>query len=395
MLEKDEQIIEDSKIWYQGHIRNTFYQVVIVLCVVLTGYYLYSNTQLNLNKQNVATGFEFLDLEAGFEISDTAIEYWSDDTYRDALFVGVLNTLKVAFIGSFFAIILGVFIGILRLSKNWMLNKLMQTYIEVVRNIPLLLQLFFWYALFTEVFPSVKEAWELMPGVFLSQRGLVFPVFVKHAIWSKVILSEFIAIILVYIVYKSQRKKRLLTGEQSRLMPWAFGVCIILPLITWYFGGAPYELNIPRFQAFNFTGGMVLTPEYISLMLGLVIYTSSFIAEIVRAGILSVDTTQWEAGRSLGLSQRQLMRLIVLPQATKVIIPPLTSQVLNLVKNSSLAIAIGYPDFVAIANTTMNQTGQAIELVALIMLMYLFFSLSISLFMNIYNKINLGELGRQ
>ena len=394
MLEKNGHRNEVSKLWHISHVRNAFYQIVIVLCVVSVGYYLYSNTQHNLAKQNIATGFSFLELEAGFEISDTTIEYWSDDSYKDALIVGVLNTFKVALIGSVLAILLGVVVGIFRLSSNWILNKVMQTYVEVVRNIPLLLQLFFWYALFTEVFPAVKEAWELFPHVYLSQRGLVFPVFAEHAVWFKVFLSELLAIVILIIMYQVFKKKRLLTGKQYSLWPWALGLSLLFPLTTWLLGGAPDQLNIPKMQGFNFSGGMVLTPEYLSLMLGLVVYTSAFIAEIVRAGILSVDIGQWEAGRSLGLSQRQLMRLIVLPQSTKVIIPPLTSQVLNLVKNSSLAIGIGYPDFVAVANTTMNQTGQAIELVALIMLVYLFFSLSISLFMNIYNRVNAGELAR-
>jgi general L-amino acid transport system permease protein len=392
MLEKNGHRNENSKLWHEGHIRNTFYQIIIVLCVVFAGAYLYSNTQHNLSKQNIATGFEFLDLEAGFEISDTAIEYWSDDSYKDALIVGVLNTFKVAIIGSFLAIFFGILVGILRLSPNWILNKLMQTYIEIVRNIPLLLQLFFWYALFTEVFPAVKEAWELIPNVYLSQRGLVFPIFAQHSVWLKVFISEVAAFVLIISLHQIFKKKRLLTGKQYPLWPWAISLCLVLPTLTWLIGGAPIELNVPKLQGFNFAGGMVLTPEYISLMLGLVVYTSAFIAEIVRAGILSVDKGQWEAGRSIGLSQRQLMRLVVLPQSTKVIIPPLTSQILNLVKNSSLAIGIGYPDFVAVANTTMNQTGQAIELVALIMLMYLFFSLSISAFMNIYNKMNAGEL---
>ena len=322
----------NDAIWQSSKFRSIAYQALLAVIVGSLTYILYTNTQSNLEQQNIATGFDFLELEAGFEIAETVIEYWSDDSYSKALWVGLLNTFKVALLGSILALLFGIIMGVSRLSNNILLSRISLWYVEVVRNIPLLLQLFFWYAIFTEIFPPIKQAWEILPHTFLSQRGLFFP------------------------------------------------------SVSFFGESGLFEVSLPVLQGFGFNGGSTLSPEFISLMLGLVIYTSAFIAEIVRAGILSVDIGQWEAGRSLGLSEIKIMRHIVLPQALRVIIPPLTSQVLNLVKNSSLAIGIGFPDFVAVANTTMNQTGQAIEVVALIMLVYLFFSLSISLFMNIYNK---------
>jgi len=322
---------KETAFWLSAHFRKVAFQALLAVAVVGFTYFLYFNTQENLKQQNIATGFEFLQLEAGFEIADSVIEYWSDDSYQKALLAGLANTFKVAIFGSFFALVFGVLLGVSRLSKNFLLARLSLGFVELVRNIPLLLQLFFWYAIFTEVFPPVKKAWEILPNTFLSQRGLVFP--------------------------------SLSFGEEHL-----------------------FNISYPAIGNFGFTGGGSLTPEFICLMLGLVLYTSAFIAEIVRAGIISVSKGQWEAGLALGLSELQIMRFIVLPQALRVIIPPLTSQILNLVKNSSLAIGIGYPDFVAVANTTMNQTGQAIEVVLLIMAVYLFFSLSISLIMNIYNN---------
>ncbi len=372
--------------WYDPKKRAILFQLLILLVVgILVGSLIY-NTQHNLESQNIATGFGFLNSEAGFEISETMIEYWSDDTYLKALKVGFLNTLKVGLIGNFLAIILGVIVGVLRLSSNWPVAKICKSYVEVIRNIPLLLQLLFWYSLFTEILPSVKEAISPVTGVFLTQRGFFYPVLVEHAIWPWVKGIFFVGLIFFFIFSQFLKKKEMLEGREFKRWPMALALLVFAPVVTWLIGGAPFEWDTPELMGFNFSGGSGISPEFSALLVGLVLYTAAFNAEIVRAGILSVDKGQWEAAESLGLNKFQVLRFIILPQSLRVIIPPMTSQILNLIKNSSLAVGIGYPDFVAVANTTMNQTGQAIEGVLLIMAVYLFFSLFSSLFMNIYHK---------
>jgi general L-amino acid transport system permease protein len=292
------------------------------LLVLAIGLLVY-NTVQNLEARKIASGFAFLWREAGFEIGETTLfAYSAADNYLRALAVGLANTFRVAAIGVALATLLGALVGLARLAPNWLLARLAAGYVEVVRNIPLLVQLFFWYALISENLPAPAEALNPLPGVFLSNRGIFFP----------------------------------LPGD------------------------------LPVLSGFNFVGGAALSPEFATLLIGLVTYTAGFIAEIVRAGIESVPRGQVEAGRSLGLGRRDELRHVVLPQALRLMVPPMTSQYLNLVKNSSLAVAIGYPDLVSIANTTMNQTGQAIEGVAIIMAVYLTISLSLSAFMNWYNR---------
>ncbi len=372
--------------WSDPSKRSIAFQLLALIAISSFGYYLYRNAQFNLAKQNIATGFGFLNLEAGFDIADSPIEYWSDDPYWKALVVGVLNTFKVAFIGNFFAILFGTVMGIVLLSKNWLASKLAKSYVEVVRNIPLLLQLFFWYAIFADIFPGVRDALNPIGNIFVSQRGIVFPVFAEHPVWKYVWIAIFASSIISYYIRKSILKRREETGKTVNYWIPVLLTMIILPLITWAIGGAPTEVTSPEMGGFNFRGGYTISPELVALMIGLIVYTSAFIAEIVRAGILSVSHGQWEASESLGITKNQTMALVILPQALRVIIPPVTSQILNLTKNSSLAVAIGFADFVSVANTTMNQTGQAIERVLLIMGVYLIFSLSTSLFMNWYNK---------
>ncbi|MCP4911491.1 MAG: ABC transporter permease subunit [Oligoflexia bacterium] len=372
--------------WSDPQKRSIAFQALALIAIITFSFILYGNAQTNLAKQNIATGFGFLNLEAGFDIADPPIEYWSDDPYWKALVVGVINTFKVSVIGNIFALIFGTFVGIILLSKNWLAAKMAKTYVEVVRNVPLLLQLFFWYAIFVDVFPSVKEALNPFGKLYLSQRGIVFPVFAEHAVWNWVWLAIFIAFVISFFVRSASVKKRREKGESFNPWPIMILTLLGLPLITWAIGGAPTEISSPELGGFNFRGGYTISPEMVSLIFGLILYTSAFIAEIVRAGIQSVDKGQWEASESLGITKNQTMALVILPQALRVIIPPVTSQILNLTKNSSLAVAIGFADFVSVANTTMNQTGQAIECVLLIMAVYLFFSLSTSLFMNWYNK---------
>jgi general L-amino acid transport system permease protein len=302
--------------------RRLAYQAAALLAVVFIAGYLVHNAAANLEDRRIASGFSFLGREAGFQISESPfLRYSASDTYLEALFVGLANTLRVSLIGILAATLLGATVGVFRLSKNFLLRTLAAAYVEFIRNSPLLVQLFFWYALITEGFPAPREALQPLAGVFLTNRGFYLP----------------------------------LPG------------------------------NVPVLEGFNFTGGMVVTPEFAALLAGLSIYTAAFIAEIVRAGVLAVSRGQWEAAFAIGLTRAQALRRVVMPQALRVIIPPTASQYLNVAKNSSLAVAIGYPDLVSVANTAINQTGQAIEGVAIIMAVYLTISLSISALMNWYN----------
>ncbi|MGW8312842.1 MAG: amino acid ABC transporter permease [Desulfuromonadales bacterium] len=366
--------------------RAIVFQIVSLLLVAGVSYYLFTNTQANLERQSIATGFGFLDKEAGFEIGESVINYSAADTYAKALLVGALNTVKVSFIGIVLTIILGTFIGIARLSSNWLLAKLASGYIELMQNIPVLLQLFFWYAIFYESFPSPRQALNPFTGVFLCNRGLIFAVPEAHPAHTAMGWAFVAALAIGWGLNRWGRQRQERTGQIFPTIRVTIALVIGLPLLAWLGYGAPTAMNMPELQGFNFKGGLTVTPEFAALLLGLVFYTAAFVAEIVRAGIQSVGRGQVEAAMSVGLFPGQVLRLVILPQALRVIIPPMTSQMLNLTKNSSLAIAIGFADFVAVTNTTINQTGQAIEGVALIMLVYLFFSLSTSLFMNWYNK---------
>lgn len=372
--------------WNDPDVRSIVYQVVAVSLIVFIGWFLVSNTLHNLSVRNISTGFHFLQREAGFAIGESPIAYGPENTYARAIMVGLLNTLRIAVIGIILATILGTIIGIARLSKNWLVAKLSMIYVEVIRNVPLLLQLFFWYAIITETLPGPRQAINVMPGVFMSNRGIKIPAPTDHVAFDIAAFAFLIAFIVIGVVVHFAKKRQDATGKAFPVYRTGIALLIGLPLLGWLLGGAPMELNVPKLQGFNFVGGATLTPEFAALLIGLVLYTAGFIAEVVRAGIQAVNYGQWEAAGALGLTRSQTLRLIVLPQSLRVIIPPMTSQYLNLTKNSSLAVAIGYPDIVSVANTTLNQTGQAIEGILIIMGVYLSISLSISLFMNWYNK---------
>lgn len=372
--------------WRDPVKRGIVFQVVALLLVGAVGYILFSNTQANLARQNIATGFDFLAKEAAFEIGESPIAYTAADSYSKALLVGALNTLKVAFVGIIITLILGTIVGIARLSHNWLVAKLAGWFIEVMQNIPVLLQLFFWYAIFYETFPAPRQALHPFSGVFLCNRGLIFGVPETHAAHAVMGWALLGAIGLWWGLARWAHRRQGTTGRTFPAHRLGMALCLLLPALIWLGYGAPTAMDLPVLRGFNFRGGVTISPEFSALLLGLVLYTSAFVAEIVRAGIQSVGRGQVEAAMAVGLKPGQVLRLVILPQALRVIIPPLTSQMLNLTKNSSLAVAIGYPDFVAVANTTINQTGQAIEGVALIMVIYLFFSLSTSVFMNWYNK---------
>jgi general L-amino acid transport system permease protein len=372
--------------WNDPHKRSILYQLGVLAMVGLLGYYLVSNTLANLERQAIATGFGFLEKEASFEIGESIIPYSAANNYLRALLVGVLNTLLISFIGIVLTVILGTIIGILRLSTNWLVSRLAAVYIEVFQDIPVLLQLFFWYALFYEVLPSPRQALSPFHGVFMSNRGLVIAIPEYTPAYLNMAVAFIVGCLVVSFLCRWARKRQAKTGRSFPIFRTSVGILIVLPILAWLAGGAPTTMSVPQLKGFNFHGGLTISPEFSALLMGLVLYTAAFVAEVVRAGIQSVSKGQKEAAMSIGLRPAQVLNLVILPQALRVIIPPLTSQMLNLTKNSSLAVAIGYPDFVSVAGTAINQTGQAIEGVAMIMIVYLCLSLSTSAFMNWYNK---------
>lgn len=368
-------------------VRAWLYQIIAIVLVIIAVVYLVHNTITNLNSRGITSGFAFLDRSAGFGIVQHLIDYEQGDTYGRVFLVGLLNTLLVSALCILFASILGFFIGLSRLSDNWLLRKLSTFYIETFRNIPPLLQIFFWYFAVLRNLPGPRQAIGALDLVFLSNRGLYIPSPVMGEGVFAFVGAILIALIGSVCLYRFNRKHQIKTGQLRHTWPVVLGLFIGLPLITHALFGAAVHWDIPVLHGFNFSGGLVLIPELAALTLALSVYTSAFIAEIIRAGIQSVPFGQHEAARSLGLPNPITLRQVIIPQALRVIIPPLTSQYLNVVKNSSLAAAIGYPDMVSLfAGTVLNQTGQAIETIAITMSVYLIISLIISLLMNIYNR---------
>jgi general L-amino acid transport system permease protein len=370
--------------WSDERLRGIVWQILVVGFVGYVVWWLWSNTVHNLEVRRIATGFGFLQREAGLPIGESLIDYDPTDTYLQALVVGVLNTLKVAVVGVILATLLGTVVGIARLSRNWLLSKLAGFYVETIRDLPLLLQLLFWYTILQGL-PGPRQALNPVEGVFLSNRGMKLPFIEWVAAHDWALVAMVAGIVATWFYARAMRAKQYADGQPRKVWPAGLALILGLPLLVWAALGAPFTPDIPALRGFNFRGGITVSPEYFALLIGLVTYTAGFIAEIVRAGILAVNQGQWEAAEALGMRRGDILRQIVMPQALRVIIPPMTSQYLNLTKNSSLAVAIGYQDIVSIANTTLNQTGQAIEGIAIIMLVYLTISLSISLFMNWYN----------
>ena len=373
-----------TAIWNDRDFRAIAAQVVTVGLIVAVIGYLVHNTVTNLAARHIATGFGFLNGEAGFGISEHVIPYSPANTYLRALVVGLLNTLKVAILGIVLATVWGTLIGVARLSSNWLIRKLTSWYVEVFRNTPLLLQLFLWY-LIVKTLPNARQAFQPLPGLFLSQKGLVYPVLEFEPVHLWMVGLLVVGIALAWGWAKRASAHQAATGQLRPVLLPALGFIVGLPLIAWLVAGAPFRLEVPALRGFNFAGGATVSPELVALLFGLVMYTASYIAEIVRAGILAVPPGQTEAARALGLPRGRILRLVVLPQALRVIVPLVTSQYLNLTKNSSLAVAIGFPDLMSVTNTMINQTGQAVEAIALAMAVYLTISLAISAFMNWYN----------
>ena len=371
--------------WSDPRTRNLVYQALAVAIVVSVLWYLVGNTARNLAARHIATGFAFLHRVAGIPIAEQPIPYDpATSTFARALTEGVLNTLKVSVAGIVLATVIGTFIGIGRLSRNWLLARLAAVYVEVLRDVPLLLQLLFWYTLLSAL-PGPRQAIHPLPGVFLSNRGIKVPALSWQPADGWVLLALALGIVATLLWRRHAARRQAATGRRPPVWPVGMALIVALPAIVWAALGAPFALDIPALRGFNFRGGGTITPEYAALTIGLVVYTASYIAEIVRSGIQAVPQGQWEAAAALGLHRGFVLRRVVLPQALRVIVPPMTSQYLNLIKNSSLAIAIGYQDIVSITGTALNQTGQSIECIALVMVVYLCFSLSISLFMNWYN----------
>jgi len=371
--------------WNDQHVRSLLYQALVLIGVVALFGWFIANAVDNMTRANIATGFGFLNREAGFGISEALIDYSPADTYGRAMMVGFLNTLKVAILGCFLTTILGTFLGVLRLTSNPLMAKLLNAYIEVIRNVPLLLQLFFWYTILLQL-PQPRQALNPVEGVFLSNRGMRVPGLVLDERHWFVAIAFVLGVALTVILKRRARRLQEATGERTSMLLPGLGLLFGLPLLVGLAVGAPFQLDVPELTGFNFNGGLSMSPEFTALLIGLTLYTSAFVAEIVRAGIQAVGKGQWEAASALGFTRGTILRLIVLPQALRIIIPPMTSTYLNYTKNSSLAIAIGYPDLVSVSGTTMNQTGQAVEAIAIFMSVYLILSLLISAFMNWYNR---------
>ncbi|HEX6271168.1 MAG TPA: ABC transporter permease subunit [Anaerolineales bacterium] len=375
--------------WRDIRFLQVLAQVVFVLLVALGAGFLYANVTSNLARQGLTVGYGFITNPASFDIGESYIPYQASNSYGRALLVGLVNTLVVSALGIVLTTVVGTLAGVARLSSNWLISKIAAAYVGVIRNTPLLIQLMFWYFAVVLQLPSVSEAIALPGPVYLSGRGVYLPRYESTSTfdpWRIYIWIALAALVMIWVVFRQ------IQNRSSRPTPlwWSLAYLLVPALILWVGfilqPEPPLRLNIPELTGLNFRGGLRWTPEFAALLFGLVVYTGAFIAEIVRAGIQAVSRGQVEAARSLGLGTGQTLRLIVFPQALRVIIPPLTSQYLNLAKNSSLAIAIGYPDLFSIAGTVINQTGATLEIIAIMMLSYLSMSLFTSLLMNIYNS---------
>jgi len=372
--------------WNDERKRSLVFQAVALLGVVALLVFFVHNAVVNLAERGIASGFDFLFSTAGYGISFTLIPYQESDTHGYAFLVGLLNTVLVSALGIVAATVIGFIMGVLRLSKNWLVNRLAYAYVEIVRNIPLLLQIIFWWSLFLEL-PVVRNAFDLGGGFFLSNRGVQAPALLLEAGWQATPIALLVGIAAALALSRWATRRQEATGQAFPKGLASLGLVVGLPVLAFLVTGLPVTVEVPVLGGFNFRGGFNVPPEFFALWFALSFYTGAFIAEIVRAGIQSVSWGQTEASRALGLSERRTLNLVVIPQALRVIIPPLTSQYLNLTKNSSLAVAIGYPDLVSVtAGTTLNQTGQAIEALGLTMAVYLSLSLLISFGMNLYNR---------
>ena len=372
--------------WRSRALRGLLYQTAAVALLALLLWFLAGNTVENMRVRGIQSGFGFLSQPAGFDIGESVFAFDSSHSYGQAFLVGLTNTVRVAAVGILFTTLLGTLIGIGRLSRNFLVSRICGAYVELFRNVPVLLQLLMWYFTLTGLLPSVANAWRPIEGVFLSQSGLQFPIPVWGAGQLYAAIGFFLGCAAAWL-YRRRAIRHFENTGKARPLFWPVTAMVVLsPFLGWAIGGAPTAMDVPEMGPFNVSGGGALTPEYLALLIGLTLYTSAFVAEIVRGGVLAVPSGQTEAAGALGLTRARTMRLVLLPQALRVIIPPLTSQYLNITKNSSLAVAVGYPDLVSISTTTLNQTGRAVECIAIIMAVYLTLSLLTAALMNWYNS---------
>ena len=375
-----------KKYLFDEKVRSLFFQTLVIGIFAVIIYLVTKQTAYNLDKRGIGTGFGFLKIATGYDISITLIPYTSEDTHLRAYFVGLINTLLISICGCFLATILGFFVGIIRLSSNWLFRNIAYVYVEFTRNVPVLLQIILYYTILLYL-PKIKDAIILFDRFYLTNRGLFSPSPIFKEGFSIVLFSFFASIFFTFLIKYFFKQKQEKTGKQYPVFYINSALIIFIPIIFYFLMGMPLDFNHPVLKGFNFKGGMVIRPEFIGMLLGLSIYTAAFISETVRSGIISVSKGQREASQALGLKSNLIMRLIIIPQALRVIIPPLTSQYLNLTKNSSLGIAIGYADLVhGFGGISLNQTGKAIEIMFMVMSTYLTISLLISFFMNLYNK---------
>jgi general L-amino acid transport system permease protein len=378
---------QHSSLIYDPRFRGIVFQALLAIGLVLFIGWIASNTIDNLQRAHIASGFGFLWARAGFDISQTLIPYSPEMSYGRAFLVGLLNTLLVAALGIVFASIIGFMLGIARLSKNWLIAQIATVYIETLRNIPVLLQLLFWYKAVLSVLPSPRQGFNLIFDAKLSNRGLIIPRPIFHEGFSATLIAVAVAIVAIAVLARWAHRRQMATGQMFPTVKVCLAILIVLPAVAFVATGMPASFDFPQLQGFNYVGGTQIKPEFIALLLGLTLYTATYIGEIVRAGILAVAHGQTEASYALGLRPGTALRLVIIPQALRVIIPPLTSQYLNLTKNSSLAVAVGYPDLVSVfSGTVLNQTGQAVEVIFITMLVYLAISLATSGFMNWFNQ---------
>jgi general L-amino acid transport system permease protein len=373
-------------VWNDPKVRAIFFQALLVLVLLLCAYEIVSNTIANLQRLNKDFGYDFLKRTAGFDIIQTLVPYSSTSNFGTALYVGFLNTVLVSVLSIIAATIIGFVVGLMRLSKNWLASRIATVYIEVFRNVPLLLWIFVFYSAIRQPLPDVRNAFSLFGSFFLSKKGLMMPkpIF-GDGTWIG-LSGLVVAIVAAFLIARWSKARQAATGQPFPVFLTSLGLIIGLPLVGFAIAGFPLTWEFPALTGFNFTGGLGVLPEFIALFLALSVYTATYIAEAVRAGVLSVSHGQTEAAHALGIGNGSTLRLVVVPQAMRVVIPPLASTYLSLTKNSSLAVAIGYPDLVATGGTVLNQTGKAIEIVSLWMVVYLSLSLLTSLLMNWFNN---------
>ncbi len=372
-------------LWHSTGFRSLCYQALVIAAVIGVASYLVGNAQEAMAKRGIATGFGFLLQEAGFAIGEGPIAYDSSDTYLRAYAVAILNTLKVSALAIVAATVLGTLVGIARLSRNWIVSRLASLYIELFRNTPQLVQIVFWYTLITRM-PHPKQAWSISDAVYFTNRGLILPWPVAEGVFHATAAAFLAACAIAWMAVRLADRHRRATGRGVRVLWWNVALVLALPAAVWLGGGAPTALEYPALRGFNFTGGVTLSPEFLALLLGLSLYIAAFIAEIVRSGIQAVDRGQIEAARAIGLGRADLYRKVILPQALRVIIPPAAAQYVSLTKNSSLGVAIGYPELFNVNNTITTLSGNTIECIGIMMAVYLSIAFSIAAVMNLYNR---------